>query len=84
MTTEGAPFVFPTQQQQAALSDLKEFNEDKVITWLAVIRSIEPGFRHHGSGPLSSQQLSALASLRDCRDSNIIVWLQYIVLAGKR
>lgn len=82
MTAAESLFVFPTVQQQAAINELKDIGKDRVIAWLVVIRSIEPGFRHR-SGALSSPQLNALDFLRDCSDSNITSWLQCVTLAGK-
>ena len=81
--TDGHAYTFPTLKQQAAISELQAFDDEKILSWITVIRSIEPGFQHRaGHGCLSSQQLEALSILRDCHESDIVVWLQYHVLAG--
>ena len=82
--TDGHEYTSPTLWQQAAISELQAFDREKILTWITVIRSIEPGFQHRaGHGCLSSQQLEALSILRDCHESDIITWLQYHVLAGE-
>lgn len=85
-SVDGQPsFNVPTPEQQTATNDLIDIDEDKIFTWLTVVRSIGPGFGYrHVAGGLSSVQLNALFILRDCRDSDISIWLQYLLLAGKR
>ncbi|CAF9910317.1 MAG: hypothetical protein ALECFALPRED_006463 [Alectoria fallacina] len=70
------PHTLPTLKQQAALTELLVFDDDKILAWLTILRSIEPGFRYRaGQGCLSNQQLDALSTLKDCSDSNILAWL---------
>lgn len=67
---------FPTPTQQAGLNELLVFDDEKIFAWLAVLRSIEPGFRYQARrGCLSNQQLNALSTLIDCGDSDISTWL---------
>ena len=76
---QAATFTLPTLQQQAAITELKDFSEDKIFAWLALIRSLEHGYRHRNTaGGLSCQQVSAISTLKDCNDSNIINWLRTI------
>ena len=70
-----APHKPPTPKQKAALNELLFFDNDKVLTWLTLLRSIEPGYRHRARGGyISSQQLDALSTLEDCDDSDILAW----------
>lgn len=70
------PHTLPTPKQQAALDELLSFDNEKILAWLTLLRSIEPGFRYQaGRGCLSNQQLEALSTLRDCGDSDILAWL---------
>ena len=74
-----------TVEQQAAISALKEFDQDTVFAWLIFARSIEHVFHHRSApGGLSAQQLHAISTLRDCDDRNIIDWMRNVALAGKQ
>ena len=67
---------FPTPKQQAGLNELLVFDDEKILAWLTVLRSIEPSFRYQARrGSLSNQQLDALSTLIDCGDSDISEWL---------
>lgn len=67
---------FPTPEQQAGLNELLVFDDEKIVAWLTVLRSIDPGFRYQARrGCLSNQQLDALSTLIDCGDSDILTWL---------
>lgn len=82
--TDGHAYTFPTFKQQAAISELQAFDEEHILAWITVVRSIEPGFQHRAChGSLSSQQLEALSILKDCHDSDIIAWLEYHHRAGQ-
>lgn len=79
------PHTLPTLKQQAALTELLVFDDDKILAWLTILRSIEPGFRYRaGQGCLSNQQLDALSTLKDCSDSNILAWLTLSFLPSQR
>ena len=67
---------FPTPKQQDGLNELLVFDDEKILAWLTVLRSVEPGFRYRARrGCLSNQQLDALSALIDCGDSDILTWL---------
>jgi hypothetical protein len=73
----------PTPAQEVAITTLKDVEEEKVIAWLTLLRSIEPGFQHRsGPGCLSSEQIAALNILKDCQNGNVLAWLRYDLLAG--
>ena len=77
-------FPFPTFQEQSAIDLLKNIDEDRLFSWLTVVRSIEHGFSHRlVVGGLTAEQLNALSVLRDCLDSEILFWIQYSFLSGK-
>ncbi len=76
------PRTLQTLKQSAALRELRSFDEDKILTWLSVLRSIEPGFRYRAGGDLSEQQLDALSTLTDCDDIEISAWLNLNYLTG--
>lgn len=70
------PHSLPTPEQQAALSELLAFDNEKIFPSLTILRSIEPGFGYWaGRGCLSNQQLDAFSTLKDCDDSDILAWL---------
>lgn len=69
-------YTLPTPKQEEALSKLLVFDDEKIVTCLTVLRSIEPDFRYRaGQAYLSEQQLDALSTLKDCGDSDILAWL---------
>ena len=70
------PHEPPTPKQKAALQELHFFDKEKILAWLTVLRSIEPGFRYRASGGcLSRLQIDALSTLKDCDDGDILAWL---------
>ncbi|KAK3167676.1 hypothetical protein OEA41_010803 [Lepraria neglecta] len=74
---EKTPSSIPTPEQEAAITVLKDVEEDKVIAWLTLLRSIEPGFQlRSGPGCLSSEQIDALNTLKDCHNGNVLAWLR--------
>ena len=80
---ERTPSSIPTPDQEAAIAVLKDVEEDKVVAWLTMLRSIEPGFqRRSGPGCLSSEQIDALNTLKECHNGNVLAWLRYDLLAG--
>ena len=80
---EKTPSSIPTPAQEVAITTLKDVEEEKVIAWLALLRSIEPGFQlRSGPGCLSSEQIAALNILKDCQNGNVLAWLRYDLLAG--
>ena len=82
--TDGHGCAFPTLDQHAAIDILRAFDEEKILAWITVIRSIRSGFQHRaGHGALSSEQLDALPILKDCHGSDIVAWLQYKLLSGQ-
>ena len=79
-----AGFAPPTLQQQAAINELQDVNDEKIFAWLALVRSLEHGFRYReAAGSLSCQQVNALSTLRDCSNSNIVIWLQCVALSSE-
>ena len=82
--TDGHGCAFPTLEQHAAIATLQAFDEEKILAWITVIRSIQSGFQHRaGHGALSSEQLDALSILKDCHDRDIVAWFQYHLLSSQ-
>ncbi|KAL2042583.1 hypothetical protein N7G274_004342 [Stereocaulon virgatum] len=79
---EKTPSSIPTPAQELAITILKDVEEEKIIAWLTLLRSIEPGFQlRSGPGCLSSEQIAALNRLKDCQNGNVLAWLRYDLLA---
>ncbi len=80
-------FTWPCAEQEVAVNTLKDFDDDSVIAWLTLLRSIQPGpgglGLRSGAGNLSTEQLDALSILQDCRIENVLAWLQFARLAGQ-
>ena len=80
--------TFPTTKQIEALDILRKNENSEVLAWLALMRSIEPGFKHC-SQPcgLSSQVVNAIIALKDCEDELLTLWLDMTrscgILAGQ-
>ena len=78
----------PSQEQATAISDLKAFDELSVITWLTLLRSIDPSIDlragHSAPGCLTSQQLRALVTLRGCHNDHVSAWLDSALLSGMK
>ena len=78
------PHKRPTQKQKVALDELLIFDEQKILAFLTVLRSIEPGFRYRAEGGcLSDKHLYALCTLKDCDDRDILTWLSLNSSAGQ-
>ena len=77
----------PSLEQETAVSELKAFDELTILTWLTLLRSIDPSIYLRASHPapnrLSSQQLRALLTLRSCHDDHVSAWLNLPLLSGK-
>ena len=78
----------PSLEQATAICDLKAFDELRILTWLTLLRSIDPSVHlhagHRAPGCLTSQQLGALVTLRGCHDSHVSAWLDLPWLSGKK
>ena len=78
----------PSHEQATAISDLKGFDELSVLTWLTLLRSIDPSIYLRASNPapgcLTSQQLCALVTLRGCRNDHVSAWLELALLSGMK
>ena len=76
----------PSHDQATAINDLKAFDELKVITWLTLLRSIDPSIylraSHPTPGCLTSQQLRALVTLRGCHNDHVSSWLDIALQSG--
>ena len=67
----------PTQPQQRALRSLAGFDPRKVIAWVEILQSLEPGYKHKGGlAPLSPLVLNAVHELKDCEKDLLLTWLQ--------
>ena len=74
----------PTLQQQSAIKALKGVPERKVLAWLELLRSIEPGYKHRsGPGLVSTQRLDAISTLQHSPNGSIVSWLRYDAIAGQ-
>lgn len=68
-------YTQPTLEQQEALKEILVFDDETIIAYLTILRSIEPAFRYRaGPGCLPYQRLDALSLLKDCSDSDILTW----------
>ena len=78
----------PSHEQATAINDLKAFDELSVLTWLTLLRSIDPSIHlrasHPTPGSLTSQQLRALVTLRGCHNDNVSSWLDLALLSGMK
>lgn len=78
----------PSLEQVTAISDLKAFDELSVLTWLTLLRSIDPSIHlrasHPAPGCLTSQQLRALVTLRGCHNDHVSAWLDLALLSGMK
>ena len=84
--TDASPL--PSHDQATAINDLKAFDELSVITWLTLLRSIDPSIylraSHPTPGCLTSQQLRALVNLRGCHNDHVSSWLELALLSGMK
>ncbi len=80
---ERLPHSFPSPEQKVALNVLKDVEEDTVLDWLKLLRSIEPGFQFRSCpGGLTVELFDALNLLKDCENSHILAGLRHILLGG--
>lgn len=71
--------------QESAISDLRGVDETTVLTWLSVLRSLEPGFKHAPrAGGLTSQQFNAVSTLLSFSDQTILELLRANNASGWR
>lgn len=71
--------------QESAISDLRGVDETTVLTWLSVLRSLEPGFKHAPrAGGLTSQQFNAVSTLLSFSDQTILELLRANDASGWR
>ena len=81
---ERLPQSFPSPEQEVALHVLKDFEEDTVLDWLKLLRSIEPGCQFRSSpGNLTVEQFDALNSLKECENGHVLAGLRHALLGGK-
>ena len=75
--------TYPSLLQQAALTVLKEFNNQVTLAWLTGLRSFRPNENHwFQPGNLSSKQFDATSVLKDCPDDLVCAWLDFIRAGG--
>ena len=77
------PQSFPSPEQQVALDVLKDCDEDTVLDWLKLLRSIEPGCQFRPSPEsLTVEQFNALNSLKECENGHVLAGLRHTLLDG--
>ena len=81
---------FPSLVQRDAILVLQQFEDEEVVAWLKLLRSLQPDYQHRPdhqqwspSGCLSSQQLDAASTLRDCPNGLVLAWLRSSRLSGQ-
>lgn len=78
----------PSLEQATAISDIKAFDELSILSWLTLLRSIDPTVHlrasHPAPGCLTSQQLRALVTLRGCHNDHVSAWLDLALLCGEK
>lgn len=81
---ERLPQSFPSPEQEVALHVLKDFDEDTVLDWLKLLRSIEPGCQFRSRpGDLTVEQFDALNALKECENGHVLAGLRHALLGGK-
>ena len=74
---------FPSPEQEVALNVLKDVEEDTVLDWLKLLRSIEPSCQFRPShGGLTVEQFNALHLLKECENGYILAGLRQTLLGG--
>ena len=74
--------TFPSSQRTAGFL-LQDFNDEQIIAWLSLLRSLQPGYQHFSSSQaLSRQHIDALSMLKDYPDSLVLGWLRPSRRAG--
>ena len=77
------PQSFPSPEQEVALNVLKDVEEDTVLDWLKLLRSIEPGCQFRSSpGSITVEQFDALHSLKECENNEVLAGLRHTLLGG--
>ena len=80
---ERLPQSFPSPEQEVALNILKDFEEDTVLDWLKLLRSIQPGCQFRSSPEsLTVEQFNALNSLKECENGHVLAGLRHTLLGG--
>ncbi len=80
---ERLPQSFPSPEQEVALNVLKDIEEDTVLDWLKLLRSIEPGCQFRSSPEsLTVEQFNALNSLKECENGHVLAGLRHTLLGG--
>ena len=80
---ERLPQSFPSPEQEVALNVLKDVEEDTVLDWLRLLRSIEPSCQFRPShGGLTVEQFNALHSLKECENGHVLAGLRHTLLGG--
>ena len=75
--------TYPSPLQQAALTVLKECNNQVTLAWLTGLRSFRPNDTHwFQPGSLSSEQFAAASVLKDCHNDLVCAWLDFIRAGG--
>ena len=82
---ERLPQSFPSPEQEVALKVLKDVEEDTVLDWLKLLRSIEPSCQFRPSrGGLTVEQFNALHSLKECENGHVLAGLRHTLLGGTK
>ena len=69
--------TFPLPSHEAAVLNLIEFKDEKILAWLTLLRSLQQGYQHLSSSQvLSSRQIDALSLLKDYPDVLVLQWLR--------
>ena len=67
----------PSVSQKAAILSLLDFEDDHILAWLMLLRSLQRGYQHLSSSQtFSHQQIDALSLLKDTPDVPILEWLR--------
>ena len=75
--------TYPSLLEQAALTVLKECNNQVTLAWLTGLRSFRPNETHwFQPGSLSSEQFAAASVLKDCPNDLVCAWLDFIRADG--
>ena len=69
--------TFPSPSQEAAVLNLLDFEDESILAWLVLLRSLQQGYQHLSSSQvLSSRQIDALSLLKDSPDVLVLQWLR--------
>ena len=68
--------IFPSTEQIEALAILVDNDISQVLDWVALLRSIEPGFEYCSQPRgLPLIVVNAIIALKDCEDELLTLWL---------